>query len=114
MDGSGTDDRDPSERELAERLRHLGDKLGSLRPEERAGKAEGPSDGDPSGLGKAMRLSSEFMAGVIAGGLLGYAFDHFLATSPGGMIVFVMLGFGAGLTNLMRASGMIGRRSDPG
>ncbi len=110
MNGTGKDHDDPAERELAERLRHLGDKLGSVRSKEQAETAKASSDGDPSGLGKAMRLSSEFMAGVIAGGLLGYAFDHFLATSPWGMIIFVMLGFGAGLTNLIRASGMIGRR----
>lgn len=109
--GTGKGDDDPADRELAERLRRLGEKLGSAKAEDVAEGAKAKTDGDPSGLGKAMRLSSEFMAGVIAGGLLGYAVDHFLGISPWGLIIFVFLGFLAGLMNLMRASGMFGPRS---
>lgn len=63
-----------------------------------------------SDLGKAFRLSTEFMAGVIAGGILGWALDWALGTSPWGLIVCVMLGFGAGVMNAMRAAGFIGRK----
>lgn len=74
-----------------------------------ASKAQRGSD-----LGQAFRLSTEFMAGVIAGGLLGWALDWALGTSPWGMIVCVMLGFGAGVMNAMRAAGFLGRKDGGG
>ena len=52
-----------------------------------------------------MRLSTEFIAGVAAGGILGWTFDHYLGTKPWGMIVLLMLGFLAGDYNVMRVSG---------
>lgn len=58
-------------------------------------------------MGKAFRLSSEFIAGVIAGAGLGWGFDALLGTRPWGMIVLMMLGFGAGIWNVMRASGFV-------
>jgi ATP synthase protein I len=51
------------------------------------------------------RLSSELIAGVVVGGLLGWAFDHLLSTSPWGLIVFVLLGFIAGVVNVVRSAG---------
>jgi len=58
-----------------------------------------------------MQLSTEFVAGVIAGGILGWIFDRFLGTKPWGLIVFLMLGFVTGVYNVMRASGFSGPRS---
>ena len=58
-----------------------------------------------------MTLSTEFVAGVIAGGLLGWIFDHVFGTKPWGLIVLLMLGFVAGVFNVMRASGFSGTRS---
>jgi len=55
-----------------------------------------------------MRLSSEFIAGVVAGGILGWLFDHLLGTKPWGLMVFLMLGFLTGIYNVMRVSGFGG------
>ena len=52
------------------------------------------------------RLSSELIAGVIVGALLGWGFDHLLSTSPWGLIVFVLLGFIAGVVNVVRSAGV--------
>ena len=52
------------------------------------------------------RLSSELIAGVVVGGLLGWGFDRFLSTSPFGLIVFVLLGFIAGVVNVVRSAGV--------
>jgi ATP synthase protein I len=95
------------DRALAERLKSLGDKLHRVEVEEKKAETAARGGADPTSLAKAMRLSSEFIAGIVAGGLIGWLTDHFLGTSPWGMIVFVMLGFGAGLMNLMRSSGML-------
>ncbi|WP_443136592.1 AtpZ/AtpI family protein [Methylobacterium sp. Leaf399] len=56
-----------------------------------------------------MRLSTEFMAGVLAGGILGWMADHFLGTKPWGLIVLLMLGFATGVYNVMRASGSLSK-----
>jgi ATP synthase protein I len=51
-----------------------------------------------------LRLSSELVAGVVVGVILGWALDHWVGTSPWGLIVFVLLGFVAGVRNIMRAA----------
>lgn len=108
--GPGPHRPDPSEADLSERLRRLGDRLDASTTE--AQRAEpGPrqkATGGDNTMGAAMRLSTEFVAGVVAGALLGWAFDRALGTSPWGMIVLLLLGFGAGVMNVMRSAGMLG------
>ena len=52
------------------------------------------------------RLSSELIAGVLVGALMGWGFDRLLSTSPCGLIVFVLLGFSAGVLNVIRSAGV--------
>jgi ATP synthase protein I len=54
-----------------------------------------------------MRLSAELVGGVVAGFILGWLFDRLLGTSPWGLIVFVLLGFAAGVLNVMRSAGVM-------
>lgn len=49
------------------------------------------------------RLGSEFVAAIIVGAGLGYLLDMFLPTRPWGMIVLLLLGFVAGVLNVVRA-----------
>ena len=101
---------DPGEAELSERLRQLGERLGSARAEEATEAAKVAARGaDSSGLGSAMRLSSEFIAGVIAGAGLGWIVDRLLGTSPWGFIILLLLGFVTGIMNVMRSAGMLGK-----
>ena len=55
------------------------------------------------------RLSSELIAGVVVGAAIGWGIDHLLSTSPFGLIVFFLLGFVAGLVNLVRSAGVAPR-----
>ena len=50
------------------------------------------------------RLSSELVAGVVVGAAIGWGFDRLLSTSPFGLIVFLLLGFTAGVVNVVRAA----------
>ena len=59
-----------------------------------------------------LRLSSELVAGVLVGALLGWGFDRFLSTSPWGLIVFLMAGFAAGVMNVMRSAGAMAKQSE--
>jgi ATP synthase protein I len=58
----------------------------------------------PSGLGLAVRLTSEFVAGIAAGAALGWGLDAWLGTRPWLMVVFLILGACAGVMNAYRAS----------
>ena len=59
-----------------------------------------------------LRLSSELVAGVLVGAGLGWGFDRLLSTSPWGLIVFLLLGFTAGVINVMRSAGVMSKQSE--
>ena len=50
-----------------------------------------------------MRLASEFIAGILVGIGLGWGLDRLAGTSPWGLIGFLLLGFVAGVFNVVRA-----------
>ena len=47
---------------------------------------------------------------VVVGAALGWGFDALLGTSPWGLIVFLLMGFAAGILSLMRTAGLIAKR----
>ena len=59
-----------------------------------------------SGYARGFRLSSELVAGVLVGAGLGWLIDRLLGISPWGFIVFLLLGFVAGVLNVMRSAGV--------
>jgi ATP synthase protein I len=63
-------------------------------------------------MARGFRLSSELIAGVVVGALIGWAFDRLLSTSPFGLIVFLLVGFAAGVLNVIRSAGVAPDRSD--
>ncbi|MEL6920075.1 MAG: AtpZ/AtpI family protein [Pseudomonadota bacterium] len=70
-------------------------------------KAEVNDAATAPGVAKAFKLSSEFIAGVVAGAGLGYLIDTFAGTTPWGMIIFLLMGFAAGVLNVLRSSGLV-------
>jgi ATP synthase protein I len=110
---SDPDRRSSDEADLSARLRRLGDRLGQVRASQPSEpSAQAGSAPDRSGMARALRLSSELVAGVVVGGAIGYALDWWLGIRPWGFIVFVLLGFVAGIVNLMRAVGMLANPAD--
>lgn len=55
----------------------------------------------------AIKLSSEFIAGILVGALLGWFIDRVAGSSPWGLIIFLFLGFGAGVLNVLRSAGYV-------
>ena len=93
---------------LEDRLKRLDAELADRRKDDGAERAaEARASESRKGYAAAMKLSSEFVAAVIVGALLGYLLDHFAGTGPWGMIVLLLLGFCAGVLNVMRAAGMV-------
>jgi ATP synthase protein I len=102
---SGTGKTDQSRMgDLSERLEELSKRIDAEKTERTGSQKPPQSYGDASGYAKGYRLVSEFVAGVLVGGLVGYAFDYLFGTLPFGFIVFLLLGFGAGILNMARAA----------
>ncbi len=95
---------------VEDRLARLNEKL-DARARHSAG--EGGNIRGKSGMGQALRLSSEFVAAILVGVGLGWAFDYAFDTKPFGMIGFLMLGFVAGVLNVMRATGRVADFGEP-
>ena len=101
------DDRPTEEAALSARLRRLGEQLDSQRGGRSSDAAPGAqSTPNPSGFARGFQLSSELVGGVIIGALIGWALDYWLGISPWGLIVFVLVGFIAGVLNVMRSAGV--------
>lgn len=84
-------DDPPSLDEFSERLKRL-----------RSQGQEAKPQGSASAWGRAMRISSDLLAGLFVGCLLGLGLDHWLGTQPLFLLVGIALGFAAGLRNMMR------------
>jgi ATP synthase protein I len=93
---------------LEERRKRLDTELAARRATDtREAADENRAIENRKGYAVAVKLSSEFIAAVIVGALLGYLLDHFAGTGPWGMIILLLLGFCAGVLNVMRAAGMV-------
>lgn len=75
------------------------DDLDAKLKEARADYADGKDakSADESDTGSGSNIGYEFLAYVISGGLIGYGIDYFFKTLPWGMILFIILGFVAGV-----------------
>jgi ATP synthase protein I len=102
--------RAADEAALSARLHRLEDRLSQNRKDRklRADQSDeaGNASANASAMARGFRLSSELIAGVLVGAVIGWGFDRLLSTSPWGLIVFFLLGFVAGVINVMRAAGV--------
>lgn len=124
-EGSGSDHRTPDGRPgkqaneeadsaLSERLQRLNAALDKARPKDQSQPAGSRNDtSTSSGMAMALRLGSEFVAGVLVGALIGWGIDTVFDVAPWGMLVFTLVGFGAGVMNMLRAAGETGKKSGP-
>ena len=101
--GSKPMPRKDDEAELQRRLERLGDSLEAHRQAEEAANRKGQL----SGFAQAVKIASEFVAGIIVGAAIGWGIDKAAGTSPWALIVFLLLGFAAGVLNVLRAEGMV-------
>lgn len=76
---------------------------------EGTGTQELASEG--TSLGYGFRLSVELMAGLLVGLGVGYLIDGWLGTRPWFMLVFMVLGMGGGILNVMRVTRTMEQRA---
>ncbi len=94
----------PRDDDLERRRRNLEASLATRMPDR---NKENEGGGSATGYGQAMKLSSEFIAGVAVGAGLGWMIDKLAGTSPWGLVVFLLLGFVAGVLNVLRSVGKV-------
>jgi ATP synthase protein I len=107
---NGGEDRKPGsadDADLSARLKSLDARISQASVHRAESEPRTRQSSNSSALGQAFRLSAEFVAGVFAGGILGWIVDRLFGTSPWGLIVCLILGFCAGMLNLMRAAGVV-------
>ena len=115
--GSGNRDQSSSdEAALSARLGNLDQRLSKIKDSrktetDQSGNEQDNAQARASAMAMGFRLSSELVAGVLVGAALGWGFDRLLSTSPWGLIVFLLLGFTAGVINVMRAAGVMAKQS---
>jgi ATP synthase protein I len=90
--------------DLSKRLDDLKGRIASEERERAEGAKRPAAYGDATGYAKGYRLVAEFVAGTLVGGLIGYGLDWLFGTLPILFIVFLLLGFGAGILNMARAA----------
>jgi ATP synthase protein I len=110
------DQTSSDEAALSARLGSLNQRLSKIRDSrkietDQSGNEQDTAQAKASAMAMGFRLSSELVAGVLAGAALGWGFDRLLSTSPWGLIVFLLLGFIAGVINVMRAAGVMAKQS---
>src|SRR6185503_11931116 len=86
------------------RISELGARLDKVKAQRQA-EAEAELDAEMRGRGMAygMRMAAELVAAVIVGGAIGYGLDRWLGSTPWLFLLFFVLGFAAGVLNVVRA-----------
>ena len=113
---SGNRDQSSSdEAALSARLGSLDDRLSEIRDNrklrtDQSGTESGDTAARTSAMALGFRLSSELVAGVVVGAAIGWGVDRWLSTTPFGLIVFLLLGFTAGVVNVVRSAGVASRK----
>ncbi len=107
-DGEEAKPTSSGDADLSARLKSLDARLDKATADRReTSVSHTRSTSDSRALGQAFRLSAEFVSGVVAGGIVGWIVDRLFGSSPWGLIVCLILGFCAGMLNLMRAAGVV-------
>jgi ATP synthase protein I len=106
--GADRGDLTPEEREaFKQRADALGKRLDAAKGHSTSlPKASSSSAGNAengNAMGKALRISTELVGGVIVGAGLGWLIDKALGTWPAFFIVLFLLGAAAGMVNIVRA-----------
>jgi ATP synthase protein I len=106
--GKGYGEMTPEERDaFKKRADELGQRLdkakghGTAQPDVDVSGSSQAANSDA--MGRALRISTELIGGVVVGAGLGWVIDRALGTWPAFFIVLFLLGSAAGMINVVRA-----------
>ncbi len=98
------DDKKKSE-EMKENLDDLSTRVSAAREATKKKESRGLNEATTYGI--ATRLVAELVSGLVIGVLIGWYLDQWFGTKPWLMIVMIIIGIAAGITNVMRAAKQI-------
>lgn len=108
-------ERDPLSAAERDALKQRAGELGTRLDNVRARKA--PPSGDPrargAAMGAAFKIVAELVVGVAVGGGIGWALDRQIGTAPWMLVLFLMLGFAAGISNVIRSARRMQMAAEP-
>ena len=116
-DGEGQDQRrgeiSPQDREaIRQRSQDIGRKLDALKGRSDPAREE-ENRRRGAAFGQAFRYAAELVVGVGVGGFIGWLLDRQFGSAPWLMVLFVILGFAAGLLNVIRAAQKAQKEMEP-
>jgi ATP synthase protein I len=96
--------KNQSQSKNSEVTRDLASRIASAKREQdlKDGRASRDASGDMSSMARGMRIATEFIAAILVGTVIGYLIDLGLGTSPWGLLTLFMVGFAAGIRNVIR------------
>ncbi len=102
----------PEERDaLKQRASELGKRLDVVHA--RKAPPAGNNRARGNALGEAFKIVAELVVGVVVGGGIGWALDKALGTRPWLLVLFLILGFAAGMSNVVRTARRMQAASEP-
>lgn len=113
---TGRGEISPEDREeIRARAESIGKRLDEVKARRKSTErqAQGAQGGSASGMGLAMRFAADLIAGVGVGGFIGWTLDRQFGTTPWLLAVFVILGFAAGLLNVIRGARRMQAEAEP-
>ena len=63
-----------------------------------------------SNLGSAFKISTEFVASVVVGSIIGFILDNLFGTKPWLIIIFFIIGAIAGMLNVIRSAKLMQKK----
>ena len=66
----------------------------------------------PASLGMALKLSTEMVAAVLVGTIMGYILDSWFDSKPWLIIIFFFVGVAAGMTNVIRSAKLMQKNNN--
>ena len=102
----------PQERDaLKRRASELGKRLEDVQarkvPQHVDNRARGAA------MGEAFKIVGELVVGVVVGGGIGWVLDRQFGTTPWLLVLFLVIGFAAGMSNVIRTARRMQAASEP-
>ncbi|MEZ5898318.1 MAG: AtpZ/AtpI family protein [Hyphomicrobiaceae bacterium] len=95
----------PEDREaIRQRSQDIGRKLDAVKARSRQDDADEENRRRGAAFGQAFRYAAELVVGVGVGGFIGWLLDQQFGSAPWMLVLFVIIGFAAGLLNVIRAA----------
>jgi ATP synthase protein I len=97
---------------MRQRSEGIGQRLGEVKARRETAARPAP-EARGAAYGQAFRIAAELIAGLVFGGALGWFLDRQFDTLPLMLVLFVMIGFAAGLLNVIRGARAAQARAEP-